>query len=338
MTIYKKIASSRKFRGAIIGLGHQGNKEYLSNFLKASNCTLRSVCDVDCSTYNHLINSGVNCYSDYVEMIEKENIDFCIVSVPHSAHREIVLELLRKKIPVLKEKPLAINFKEASEISKAVELYKTPVIIPLARRFFSAYKMFKTNLKLIGNPLYIKGEYFLGLEVPHFGWRASKETAGGGCLIDMGYHIIDLLIWFFGMPKEIHTELAYSILPQFKDVENTAQVSFSYECGLHGSILISRSLYPKSELLKVFGTKGCLTVCPSYFLWESKTGKKLKEVYFSSKNEFNQIDNFPIILMNKNEFNFCYVLYHLQHSAFIESCYLSSFYKRSINPQRNFNL
>ncbi|MGW2540182.1 Gfo/Idh/MocA family protein [Kitasatospora sp. NPDC001574] len=58
-------------------------------------------------------------------------------------------------------------------------------------------------LDQIGTPFLIDGQYTFHTDDPGAGWRGDVSQAGGGCIIDMGYHIVDLLLWYFGMPNRI---------------------------------------------------------------------------------------------------------------------------------------
>ncbi|WP_414731860.1 Gfo/Idh/MocA family oxidoreductase [Agrobacterium pusense] len=86
------------------------------------------------------------------------------------------------------------------------------------------------------------------------GWRAKRDIAGGGALIDMGYHLIDLVIWFLGMPEIVMARTSGSAKPDQKyDVEDTAHLLLAYEPTtrrpnpLSANCPISRSYGEKGE-------------------------------------------------------------------------------------------
>ncbi|WP_028479803.1 Gfo/Idh/MocA family oxidoreductase [Nocardia sp. CNY236] len=73
----------------------------------------------------------------------------------------------------------------------------------------------------------------------------------------MGYHVIDLVLWYFGLPDRITADLSVAARPGREyHAEDTALVHFSYDSGLYGSILLSRFIGPKTEDLCLVGSKG----------------------------------------------------------------------------------
>jgi predicted dehydrogenase len=63
----------------------------------------------------------------------------------------------------------------------------------------------------------------------------------GGCIIDMGYHLVDMLLWYFGMPDRVLAQHSASARPeQDYDAEDTATITFGYGSGLFGTALLPR--------------------------------------------------------------------------------------------------
>lgn len=64
----------------------------------------------------------------------------------------------------------------------------------------------------------------------------------------MGYHLIDMILWYFGQPDRILADLSVSARPDREyDAEDTALIHFAYDSGLYGSLLVSRFIGPKRE-------------------------------------------------------------------------------------------
>ena len=73
----------------------------------------------------------------------------------------------------------------------------------------------------------------------------------------MGYHLVDMLLWYFGLPDRISADMSVTARPdRAYDAEDTALVHFSYDSGLYGSLLLSRFLGPKSEQIRLVGSRG----------------------------------------------------------------------------------
>ncbi len=71
------------------------------------------------------------------------------------------------------------------------------------------YSTFLQLIDKIRKSFYIEAKYTFYTDKPHEGWRGKKELTGGGRLIDMGYHMVDLLMWYFGLPDKIFVERSY---------------------------------------------------------------------------------------------------------------------------------
>src|SRR5581483_7357489 len=92
------------------------------------------------------------------------------------------------------------------------------------------------------------------------GWRAKKNVSGGGVLLDLGSHVVDLLLWYFGPVKTVRgtTESPFSI-----EVEDSAHMEIEFERGTTGTLDASWSMkgYRLPEInLEIVGEKGQMHV------------------------------------------------------------------------------
>ncbi|MGH8933230.1 MAG: Gfo/Idh/MocA family protein [Egibacteraceae bacterium] len=78
-----------------------------------------------------------------------------------------------------------------------------PPCVTLQRRFNPIYTTFCQLYDQIGRPFVLDAEYTVYTDDPASGWRGDVSLAGGGCIIDMGYHMIDMLLWYFGLPDRV---------------------------------------------------------------------------------------------------------------------------------------
>lgn len=268
----------------------------------------------------------VNAYEDYRELLSKEDLDFVVVATPHDTHKPITKEAIERGIHILKEKPFARSLEEALYLKDLAEKYNVTLMIAAQRRFNPIYTTFLQLKDQIGEPFFIEAKYTLFVEKPYEGWRGNKKRAGGGCIIDMGYHMIDVLIWYFGLPDKVHAEFSTRAYPEIEyDAEDTANILFKYEGGLYGNLILSRYYPPKMEYLKVIGSRGIIEVERG----EVKRRRNNGEVIETLRREIawptaavNQIDYFCRVIAGERE-NFSSPDCHLQHMSFIEACYLS---------------
>lgn len=323
----------QKLRSALIGLGARTNKYYVNEIGNSQLSELVAICDVD----HHKVKDyekefSVQGYQDYQDLINQENIDLLITVVPHNQYRYIIDYAAQKGINILKEKPFAMNLSEAFYLTQVCQNYNIKLMTTLQRRFNPVYQKYFDFVDKIGQPFYIEGKYTFFIDNLAEGWRANKNSSDGGCILDMGYHLIDLIIWYFGLPDLVHAEFSNSALGTNNyDVEDTATILFKYESGLHGNLTLSRYLPPKSESLHIRGTKGSICINRHEIQLLNRQGEFIDS--FKSNQYFaNQIDYFcQVIAGEKN--NFGSPEYHLQHLQFIQACYISKIKQSYVSPR-----
>jgi len=327
----------RRLKSAIIGLGHQAIEDHIPGIKDSQFASLKAICDIDeKKTKKWEDKLGVPGFTDYRELFDSVDLDFIIVAVPHNEYRGIIEEASKRHLHVLKEKPFARNLEEAFYFKKLCDENDIELMVTLQRRFNPIYTTFFQLKDLIGDPFFVDMKYTLFIDNPHEGWRGKKVVAGGGCVIDMGYHMIDMLIWYFGLPDNICAEFSAKAKPEEKyDAEDTASILFSYETSLYGSLFLSRYCPPKTEQIKVIGDRGIIEV-------ERGRIRRLRnngEIVESLTREYswpiaatNQIDYFCRVIKGERE-NIGSPEYHLQHVSFVEACYESKKKKRYINPK-----
>jgi predicted dehydrogenase len=127
--------------------------------------------------------------------------DAAIVASPHHLHAPICVDLLRRGIHVLVEKPMAMTAGECHDMNAAAEEGKAVLAVGLMRRYQQNIRWAKAVLDagVLGSI-----ESFDFQEGSVYGWPVAsgfffrKETAGGGVLMDTGAHTLDLLLWWLG--------------------------------------------------------------------------------------------------------------------------------------------
>lgn len=325
-----------KFKVGLIGLGHQGTSFYLPALRKVQHADLVAVSDIDKAKLSSCSQTHqVSTYPSYLDMLVKEQLDFVIVATPHDAHSHIIEEAAKRNIHVLKEKPYGRNLLEAFKFKSLAEESGIHLCSGLQRRLNPIHNSFFTLIKDIGEPFFLEMKYTFFFENPHEGWRGNKSIAGGGCILDMGYHMIDLLIWYFGLPQRVCAHFSAKATPETaRECEDTALITFAYQNGLYGSLFLSRFHAPKMEEIKICGSKGIIELNKAEASIKLNNGEVIKKITFPIDETFlaaQQIDGFCDHIRGKQDFSIP-VHHHLQLLAFIESCYASKAFDQLINP------
>lgn len=196
-------------------------------------------------------------YTDLKQALDALEPTLAIISTPHHTHLEIATELVGRGIPFLKEKPFAISLAEAHDLADLVDRHNGHMRLCVQRHFHPLYVYARKAIPHIGEFRHFKATYQLNADAYYFGWRSRPTTAGGGAVIDMGYHLIDILHWYFGSPSTIYATSAPKMMADAEyDVEETVLANFSYENGAIGNMFLSLCEPHKAEELLAYGSSG----------------------------------------------------------------------------------
>ena len=256
--------------------------------------------------------------------------------MPHYLHFNATKSAVLHKINVLKEKPFAISLKQAKELNQLAQKNKIIISTTTQRRFNPVYIKFKHFFDKIGTPFFFESQYTFYTSEPHVGWRGQKKLAGGGCLIDMGYHLLDLFLWYFGLPDGIIAKSSCRAKENIiYDAEDTIALLLNYHNKkFFGSALISRSIAPKQEHLNVFGTRGSIYLKRGKIERMSSDGTVQESLQVEqdwSLTAYDQINYFIKVIKGQAP-NIYSPEAHLKHIALIEAAYLSEQKGKYIDP------
>lgn len=171
-------------------------------------------------------------YKDYKKMIENESLDLVYITTPVAFHVPIATFCAEKKIYFFIEKPLGRNFEECVTLCDEVIKNKIFTMVGFYLRYSETFSKVKELLEnqAIGKITKINSSvYQTQLLRKPSGWRFKKKSSGGGVLIDLGIHLIDLLRWYFGNIVDVKGTIK-SLNSQ--EVEDTANAIIKFSNGL----------------------------------------------------------------------------------------------------------
>ncbi|MEU5156091.1 Gfo/Idh/MocA family oxidoreductase [Glycomyces sp. NPDC021274] len=324
-------------RAAVVGLGSQAREDHLPGLAASDAVELVAVCDDNPELVRELqYQLHVKGYTDYREMFAGEALDLVVVCVPHHVGREVIETAAEHGVHVLKEKPFATSLDDARELSAICDEAGIKVMVTLQRRFNPIYSSFTQLSDQIGTPIVVDAQYTLHIDDPSEGWRGRVAQAGGGCVIDMGYHLVDMILWYFGLPDRILADTSATARPDRSyDAEDTALVHFSYETGLYGSLLLSRFIGPKTEQIRLVGSKGIVALERGRIRRLDNHGEVIESLAREQAwpaAATAQIDHFARVIDGTRP-NPSAPADHLAHLAFITACYESARQRASVNPK-----
>jgi predicted dehydrogenase len=192
-------------RIAVIGVGVIAG-EHLSAYQRNPRAELVAVCDVDRDRAKARADEfGVPKATDVVEEILADpEVDAVSICVPNNFHAEIAEAALRAGKDVLVEKPMAVSVAEAEALVAAVKETGQALQIGYVRRFAPNALVIKRFLDEgdLGD-IYAARASIIRTAGNPGGWFGDVDVSGGGPLIDLGVHVIDLCWYLMGQPEAV---------------------------------------------------------------------------------------------------------------------------------------
>jgi predicted dehydrogenase len=144
-------------------------------------------------------------FTDYSQMLAMDEVDAVDVCTPNFLHKQPVLDAFAAGKHVICEKPIALNGKEGAEMVDAGRKAGKKFMVALNMRFGGAPQAIKRFIDdgKLGEVYYARAQALRRRGVPSWGVFTQKDKQGGGPLIDIGVHILDMTLWLMGHPKPI---------------------------------------------------------------------------------------------------------------------------------------
>jgi len=212
-------------------------------------------------------------YLTLTEMLKHEKLDVVSIATPNFTHKPLTIEALRAGCHVMCEKPLAMSSEDAADMVRvSKETGKRVMVNFTLRSSEEAYAMKQAvDSGMLGDIYYARSVWLRRQRLPGFGgWFGQKELSGGGPLIDIGVHRLDLALWLMGFPKPVWvmgstydylaSEIAQKAGKKF-DVEDFATAMIKFENGATLELEASWCAHIKEREhtgTRLFGTKGGL--------------------------------------------------------------------------------
>jgi predicted dehydrogenase len=181
----------------------------------------------------------VHIYQSYREMIEKENLDIVVIATPIFLHNEMIQDSMAHGLAIFVEKPLALNGQECRSILN--KNYNNTTLVGYCRRFMETYNLAKNiiNNEYLGNVNFLNSHIYVSqIFKQSKGWLYNPKMSGGGVLIDLGSHGIDMFHYLFG-DIQIVNAFANSVFN--KEVEDYISINLRFKSQTFGSLQVSWS-------------------------------------------------------------------------------------------------
>ncbi|MCD9024970.1 Gfo/Idh/MocA family protein [Cohnella silvisoli] len=273
-------------RIGVIGTGSI-SECHLNAYASNSQAVITAICDVnEARARQAAAKYGADkIYTDYRELLANPDIDAVSICTWNNTHAPISIAALEAGKHVLVEKPLSRTLDEAFAIEKAVRASGKLLQVGFVRRYDPNVKMLRAFAEQgeFGEIYYAKASTLRRLGNPG-GWFADVERSGGGPLIDIGVHVIDLCWYLMGRPKvktisantykKLGNRSNIEHLSSYKSadydatkntVEDLANAIIRFENGASLMVDVSFTLHAKQDegAVKLYGDKGSFEIDPA---------------------------------------------------------------------------
>lgn len=253
----------KKLNIGLIGLGNQG-KSHLQKCLLAKEIEIGGVADFSTSALNFAKKAGVKKrYKTYEGLLHDKDINAVIISLPNFLHAEAVIKAAEAGKDILLEKPLARSVKEGEEMLSYVRRYGVKLMVGYPLRFNPVLQSLREKINdgflgeveiaeavnLSSGPFTSRGNDQGPTPVPS--WWFDSGLVGGGVLLDLGSHMIDLLTWYFGEAEGASSILGHNFN---LDVEDTATCLIKFRNGPVGIVNVGWFSKEMAVSVDLYGT------------------------------------------------------------------------------------
>ena len=252
---------------AVVGVGGFG-AQTLSALMQSDAVTVVGVSDNDAAVAERVgKEAGVAFYGDSRSLLAETRPAAVYLAVPPSEAPELILACADRGIHVWKELPLARNLDEGVAMVRRMDEAGLKLVVGTQQRFAVGYRQAWELRGRLGEIFLARSNYMFNWG-GELGWRGDRASAGGGALLEIGYHAIDLLVWMLSLPEEVYGISGGGHRPTLGegvdtsqalyDTDDTAVVIMRYASGAMGSVVTTRSSGPVIEELYLHGRNGSL--------------------------------------------------------------------------------
>lgn len=305
----------KKVQVGVIGVGSI-SQMHLDSYQKHDGATIYAVCDLNEERAKQVAEKygATKVYTDYNELLADSEVEAVSICTWNNTHAEISIAALRAGKHVLVEKPLCRTVEEALAVQKAVEETGNLLQVGYVRRYDSNAQMLRDMVDKgeFGELYYAKASNLRRLGNPG-GWFSDIERSGGGPLIDIGVHAIDLCWYMMGRPKvvsvsantykKLGNRANIKNLSHYKaadydatknTVEDLANAMIRFENGASIMVDVSFTLHAKKDeaSIKLYGEKGGFEIDPNLVIVSEKNDTILNIVPQTDSDKFEFVSAF----------------------------------------------
>ena len=253
----------KKIKWGVIGCGGIADRKTIPGMMLANNVELVSVMDADIDIAEKVKEkyNAKYAFDNYEAILAQDEIEAVYIASPVFFHKEQAIAAAKAKKHILLEKPVALTTSDAEEIKRVCEENGVKISIGFLMRFHGYHQRIKEIIAegKIGEIVSMRGQFTCWYPDIEGAWRQKKALSGGGALVDMGIHVIDLIHYLSGLKT---TEVvAFNQTQTFGyEVDDSSAVIMKMENGSTAFVDSNFNIPDAASVakLEIYGTKGSI--------------------------------------------------------------------------------
>lgn len=219
-----------KIKIGIIGTGNIAQNAHIPAFLKQKDAEIVAVCDLNEARVKEVADKyNIKHYTTKIEdLASLDEVDAISVCTNNNAHMEAAIAAAKAGKHILCEKPMAMNVSQAEAMLKAAKENNVIFMMGFVNRFRADTKVIKSfyDAGRFGEVYYARAMWLRRRGTP-LGWFTDLSKSGGGPVIDIGVHVIDLAWYLMGKPMPISVSaVTYDKIGDYKTKGVSRWVAF----------------------------------------------------------------------------------------------------------------
>lgn len=318
------MGKDKKMTAAIIGSGQVARVSHIPGYERAGDVELIAACDTNEEAVKAFAKEFriPRYYTDYKEMLRECKPDMVSVCVPNKFHCGIVIDALEAGCHVFCEKPPAVSAEEAKRMQQAAEKSGKRLTYDFHFRHGNNVKIAKDKILSgeLGKINHSKAAWIRRRGIPGWGNFISKELQGGGPLIDIGAHMLDLCLYLLDYPDisyvcasasdGIGTTYSNGLMGSWNPDKFTVEdalfgyIQFENGASLTIDTAFARNIKEKDiRKVEIFGEKSGMSLFPlAQYGGEDTAPYNIEYPYFTEDDlHFKAIGNFVKAIRGEEE-------------------------------------
>lgn len=253
----------KKVKWGVLGAGGIADRRTLPGMMLCENAEVTAVMEVDPANAERLRDKygAKSAYTTAEALIADPEVEAVYIASPINFHKSQVFAAAKAGKHILCEKPIALTVAECEEIENFCKNYDVLTATGFMMRFHAYHQQIKKLISdgAIGQLVTARAQFTCWYPEIEGAWRQKKALSGGGALMDLGVHCIDLVEYLSGQ-RTVKTAAFCDTKTFNYDVEDTANVILKLDGGLTAYVDVNFNIPDEAAIcrLEFYGTKGSI--------------------------------------------------------------------------------